>query len=187
MAGRRPDITPSEKRVQHNRTEDVRRAEIAPIQENPELIPPTYLTQGAKAIWQNILAKYEKYGVKILNELDTYTLENFCVLQDLRTTLYKRWKTKEKKAIFKDELTESVTKDGEDVKKSSTTTTSSVINPTIKEMIRLDADIMKYADKLGLTPLGRATYACRTEKKERESVAKDIEFFNGDDDDVFLN
>lgn len=170
--------------ISKQKGKDDRRKEIMPTMENVELEPPAYLTAGAKKVWLEILAKYEKYGVKILNDLDCYALENFCILVDIQRSIYRRWKTKEKKALTKEELKESTTYDEEDVKKSTTKVRSGVFNPSIVEMEKLAGQIERLAATLGLTPVGRASYAVRTEKRKNPVEEMQSEFGDVDFNDL---
>ena len=138
-----------------------------------EMEVPEGLTKGAKKIFEETIAKYNKLyeqtGVRIVCNLDSTLLRSYCNYHDILDGLYKELgksskvfvnetRTSKKKKVKEDDY-------DEDTRESS----KQVINPLYAEIRKVEQRLTTLADKLYLTPMGRvATANIQTRKKKQD-------------------
>lgn len=156
------------KRIE-NMTKNLTQEEIAaridaenaalPTRDTLAITPPPYVEKGDRAAlryWTQVLARLTSAGVELLDDLDSETLGLYCSMLSRRDQTHKTFKRLAREAKKKD------------------ISTAELLDLT-KEMHGLDAQlrsqerlILQYADRLGLTPAGRAGLA-----KKKAAEAED--------------
>jgi P27 family predicted phage terminase small subunit len=129
-------------------------SEVMPARDSVRLAQPALMTNdaAAKKYWKNILSRMEGYS--ILDDLDSDTLGIYCVMLSRYDGLCKDLRA----ARADPEMAER----------------ADSINTKLQ---RLEGSILQYADKLGLTPSGRARLA----QKRAEKLAAEFDL----DGDLF--
>lgn len=165
-------MPPRPKRIE-NMAKNLTLAEIAvrtdaeasalPAREALAIVPPPYVAKGdgvALRYWSQVLDRLATAGVELLDDLDSETLGLYCSMLSRRDQTHKAFKRLAREA------------------KKKNIDTSELLDLT-KEMHTLDAQlrsqerlILQYADRLGLTPAGRAGLAKkRTAEAENDPDA----------------
>lgn len=158
-------------RDERERREAAERAAM-PARGKPRRTPaPVAGDREAKAYWDRIWAQMEK--LEILDTLDTAVLAGLCSMLALRDRL----------ATLTPELLESIYElRGQCSPQSATGRTAlqqladALKSATVlsDKRLKLDAQILSYADKLGLTPSGRSRLAVRRAAEEPPDEDADL-------------
>lgn len=128
-------------------------AEVRPKRETVRLEPPKWLgkkTSKARKLWNSVLARME--GLDILDDLDAEMLAVYCRNVELRTTLQERLDA----ALAAEALPGKETL------------------AIAKQISTIDGHIAGYAERLGLTPSGRARLAMKRAEAAEEDPDGDL-------------
>lgn len=146
------------------------RQEEATPESTDTLRCPSDMAPGAKKEWRRVVGLYKKASINVYTDLDVAMLKAYCIEVDIRDRLYHEWQVEQGGALtveqLKQTLSERANENGDYVPSVKTTAKTKGINPIIDQIAKHNLNIAKYADKLCLTPTGRALYAVREAKKE---------------------
>lgn len=140
-------------------------AAVMPVRPQLALKPPAYVKTDAKAkrYWLEIVKRME--GVSILDALDGEVLAVYCTMLSRRDATHQ---------LFTKLLKDSNAKNADPEDQAAILGKMDALMTKLQGQER---SILQYADKLGLTPSGRAHLA----RKRAAQAAGEV----GDDDDLF--
>lgn len=165
MKGRKPkpaEMTDAkEMKLNVKQTEDRKQAEKN-IQTSANLTCPKALSPEAQKEWRRLLRLYRKMQVNILNDLDVPVLSQYCEATAVWKTYQKQWKTMM----------------GIDMNDCDNLKALDMVRRSMNDQSLI---LIKLAEQLCITPLGRARMGIASALKPKKNSLKD--FMEGKDDD----
>ena len=165
MKGRKPkpaEMTDAKKsKLNVKETEDRKKAE-SNIKASANLTCPKSLSPEAQKEWRRLLRLYRKMQVNILSDLDVPVLSQYCEATAIWKAYQKQWKAMKDTNLGNYESLKTLDK----IRKS---------------MNDQSLVLIKLAEQLCITPLGRARMGIASALKPKENSLKD--FMEGKDDD----
>ena len=151
-AGRKPHLSvlKDNAKDRHTKAELEARADAEVSGAAAKLKPPRELTKAAKTEWRRVVKLYRQLDHEVINDLDINLLAAYCE----SVAVYKAAETK-----YESEPLAKFDYDG----------MKWIENPYLKIMDAASKQIMKAAEQLCLSPVGRARMGVLAAKKERES------------------
>ena len=149
-AGRKPHLTIIKDNVKdrHTKAEIEARAEAEVSGAESKLRPPKELSKPAKSEWRRIVKLYRQLDAEVINDLDLNLLATYCE----NVAIYKAAETK-----YQEEPLAKFDYDG----------MKWIENPYLKIMDSASKNIMKAAEQLCLSPVGRARMGVLAAKKQK--------------------
>ena len=179
--GRKPIIPDLKDKDVYKKTGEIENQLSTQPKGYPNTLPcPKKLTTGAQKEWRRIVKLLKMGSVEYINNLDAQALRIYCIEADIYNRLYEKWQDEGCK-IYVPKSPASINKkkssNGTLLEQSEKQSAEEIINPVFDAMNK-HANLMKsYAEQLGLTPVGRASWTVKTVNKEK-SAAED---FMGDE------
>lgn len=149
-SGRKPHLTVVKDNGvdRHTKAEMASRAEAEPSGAEAKLRPPKELSKAARAEWRRIVRLYRQLDQEVINDLDLNLLSAYCE----SVAVYKAAEAKYE--------TEPLARFDYDSMKW-------IENPYLKIMDNASRQIMKAAEQLCLSPVGRARMGVLAAKKQK--------------------
>ncbi len=132
--------------------------------------PKVLLDPIAKDEWKRLMPLYRKLGIDVLNDLDVPTLIAYCMAWAVYRRAMEEYSDDPRSSI------EIYNDDGDIVKVQQ--------NPILKTMREQGLLIAKYAEQLGLSPLGRIRLGRTTEKKKEKKPVGFDALYDDDDEEI---
>lgn len=151
-AGRKPQlmVLKDNAKDRHTKAEIDARAEAEVTGADSKLRPPKELTKAARAEWRRVVKLYRQLDAEVINDLDLHLLAAYCE----SVAIYKAAETK-----YEQEPLAKFDYDG----------MKWIENPYLKIMDTASKQIMKAAEQLCLSPVGRARMGVLAAKKQKAS------------------
>lgn len=180
-----------EKKYKHKGITDRTMETVQQMQTGAKLSPPKFLTEGAKKEWRRIIRLYKDLTPQILNDLDIGVLTSYCMEVDIRDRLYRQWSEEQQCELLTEvrnnQASQDLTANGEVLRQHTKLTKGKEVNPLLTQISKHNQQIARLGEQLCLSPVGRASYAIKKEKQQRNSVEEMIDFFEEDGTSGLLN